>query len=48
VKSIGYQDGKPHWESDLKTVKKEDSAASLFEIPEGYAERKMERPEKAE
>ncbi len=48
VKSIGYKDGKPHWESDLKSVKKEDLAASLFEIPAGFTEKKMEKPEKAE
>ena len=51
VKSIGYKDGKVRWESDLKSVKKEDLAASLFEVPAGFAEKKMdkmERPEKPE
>lgn len=48
VKSIGYKDGKPHWESDLKSVKKEDFAASLFEVPAGFTEKKMEKMGKEE
>jgi hypothetical protein len=48
VKSIGYRDGKPTWESELKSVKKEDLAASLFEIPAGFTEKKMEKMGKAE
>jgi len=48
VKSISYRDGKPTWESDLKSVKKEDLAASLFEIPAGFTEKNMEKMEKPE
>ncbi len=48
VKSIGFKDGKPAWESDLKSVKQETLAASLFEIPAGFAENKMEKMGKEE
>ncbi|MBW8887840.1 MAG: DUF4412 domain-containing protein [Fibrobacteres bacterium] len=48
VKSIGYKDGKPTWESDLKSVKKESLDASLFEMPAGFTENKMEKMGKPE
>lgn len=48
VKSIGYRDGKPHWESDLKSVKKEEAPSSLFEVPAGFTEKKMEKMGKEE
>jgi hypothetical protein len=45
VKSIGYRDGKPHWQSELKSVKKEDLAASLFEVPAGFARKEFGKQE---
>lgn len=37
VKSIVYMEGKARFESELKSVKKEEIPASLFQVPSGYA-----------
>ncbi len=44
VKTVGYKDGKPHFTSEMKEVKKESLDASLFEIPSGLTMRKMTAP----
>lgn len=48
VKSVGYRDGKPHWQSELKSIKKESGDASLFEVPAGFAKRSMSKMESPE
>ena len=45
VKTISYKDGKPHFQSELKEVKKESLAANLFEVPSGLTMKKMGKPE---
>jgi hypothetical protein len=45
VKTISYKDGKPHFQSQLKEVKKESIAADLFEVPAGLTMKKMGKPE---
>lgn len=44
VKTVSYKDGKPAFESEIKEVKKETLAASLFEVPAGLTQRKMGAP----
>ena len=45
VKTISFKDGKPHFQSQLKEVKKESIAADLFEVPAGLTMKKMGKPE---
>ncbi len=45
VKTISFKDGVPRWQSELKDVKKEDLAPSLFEIPSGLTLKTMKKPE---
>ena len=45
IKTISYKDGKPHFQSELKEVKKESIAANLFEVPSGLTMKKMGKPE---
>jgi hypothetical protein len=45
VKTVAFKDGAARWQSELKDVKKEDLAASLFEIPAGLAMKTMKKPE---
>lgn len=45
VKTISFKDGKPHFQSELKEVKKESLAAGLFEVPAGLTMKKMGKPE---
>lgn len=41
VKSISYKDGKPEFQTEVKSVKKESQAAALFEVPAGFTVKKM-------
>lgn len=41
VKTITYKDGKPEFQTEVKSVKKEPQAASLFEVPAGFTMKKM-------
>lgn len=45
VKTVSFKDGAARWQSELKDVKKEDQAASLFEVPAGFALKTMKKPE---
>jgi hypothetical protein len=45
VKTISFKDGQPHFQSEMKEVKKESLAASLFEVPSGLTMKKMGKPE---
>lgn len=41
VKTITYKDGKPEFQTEVKSVKKEAQPAALFEVPAGFALKKM-------
>ena len=41
VKSISYKEGKPEFQTEVKSVKKEAQPAALFEVPAGFAAKKM-------
>jgi hypothetical protein len=45
VKTVSFKDGQPHFQTQMKEVKKESLAASLFEVPAGLALKKMGKPE---
>lgn len=45
VKTISYKDGKPHFQSQLKEVKKGGIAADVFDVPAGLTMKKMGKPE---
>jgi hypothetical protein len=45
VKTIAYKDGKPDFQTEMKSVKQEGQAASLFEVPAGLTMKKMGKPE---
>jgi hypothetical protein len=45
VKTVSLKDGAPRWQSELKDAKKEELGASLFEIPAGFAQKSMKKPE---
>jgi hypothetical protein len=45
VKTLSYKDGKPDFQTEMKSVKKEGQAASLFEVPAGLTLKKMGKPE---
>jgi hypothetical protein len=45
VKTVSFKDGKPHFQSIVKEVKKENQPASLFEIPAGLTMKKMGKPQ---
>lgn len=45
VKTVSYKDGQPHFQTEVKEVKKESQPASLFEIPAGLTQRKMGKPQ---
>lgn len=45
VKTVTFKDGKPHFQSLLKEVKKESIAASQFEVPAGLTMKKMPKPQ---
>lgn len=41
VKSISYKEGKPEFQTEVKSVKKEPQPAALFEVPAGFTLKKM-------
>ncbi len=45
VKTISYKDGTASFQTEMKEVKKESQAASLFEIPAGLTMKKMGKPQ---
>jgi hypothetical protein len=45
VKTVSYKDGKPEFQTEIKESKQESQAASLFEIPAGFARKRMGKPE---
>jgi hypothetical protein len=45
VKTLSYKDGKPDFQTEMKSVKKEAQAAALFEVPAGLTLKKMGKPE---
>lgn len=45
VKTVTFKDGQPEFETQMKEVKKESQAASLFEVPAGLTMKKMGKPQ---
>jgi hypothetical protein len=41
IRTVAFRDGNPKWVSEVREVKKEDFKASLFEIPKGFARKRI-------